>query len=290
MASFPRRSFWLVTTGFIALTALLVASTTNLFVEFSLSPPVPGVADVTSSPGKLDDAPRTPLEGERLARLTGLRLGKPSTTGGPDAPPTAAMNTSLRLKLLGTLVAHDSQWSLASVEDLDARRIRSVMTGDELLGARIVSIERERITFSIDGREEYLQFTRHGATPLAPVLANVAPLDSGIRAVGEHTYEVSRRSIDDALNNMDGLLSQARVVPAFRDGKPQGFKLYAVKKGSLYEQLGVQTGDVLRRINGIPLDSPERALEAFTLLRGTPHIELDIERGGAPIRKVYDMR
>ena len=62
----------------------------------------------------------------------------------------------------------------------------------------------------------------------APFLANVTPVQGGVRLVGQHSHEVSRRAVEDALANMDGLLTQARVVPAFRDGKPQGFKVRKV--------------------------------------------------------------
>ncbi|AEI65772.1 type II secretion system protein GspC [Corallococcus macrosporus] len=288
MAPFLRKYFWLLTMTFIALAMLVLASTTHLLVESAITP----------SPGDSKDAPtarrgpeaRSPagLSDTRLAKLTGLSLDAPKQ----EAPGSSAasLNTSLRVKLLGTLVANDSKWSLASVEDLESKRIRSVMTGDELLGARIVTIERERITFSINGREEFIHADNAGGVPPAPVLANAVPTNAGIRAVGEHAYEVSRNTIEDALANMDGLLTQARVVPAFRDGKPQGFKVFSVRKGSLYEQLGLQSGDVLRRINGVSLETPERALEAFALLRGSPHLELDIERGGTPVRKVYDVK
>ncbi|AKQ67803.1 General secretion pathway protein C [Myxococcus hansupus] len=290
MATFLRKSFALITTGFIALAALLVAATASLFFELSLAPTVASGHEVPMTRKSADTSSRPDLEGARLAKLTGLSFGQREGLDAPSAPRPATMNTSLRLKLLGTLVAHDSQWSLASVEDPDSKRIRSLMTGDELLGARVVAIERERILFSVDGREEYLRAGNASAAPPMPTLANTAPHTSGIRAVRENTYEVPRGTIDHALGNLDGVLSQARVVPAFRDGKPQGFKLFSVKKGSLYEQLGIQTGDVLQRINGLTLDTPEKALEAFSVLRGAPHIELDIERGGQPLRKVYDVK
>lgn len=289
MATSLRKHFWLVTTTFIALAMMLLASTSSLFVEFAFSPRIPTLSAEKALPANTASLSRTALEASRLAKLTGLPLGK-SDENPPASSGGAAMNTSLRLKLLGTLVAHDTQWSLASIEDSDTKRIRSVMTGDDLQGARVVSIERERITFLVDGREEFIRADRHGGVSPAPILANVAPVQTGVRAVGEHTYEISRSAIQDALANMDGLLTQARVVPSFRDGKPQGFKVFSLKKGSFYEQLGIQSGDVLRRINGVSLDAPDRALEAFMLLRGASHLELDIERGGSPVRKVYDVK
>lgn len=167
MATPLRKHFWLVTTTFIALAMLLLASTTNLLVEFAFTPRISNMRGEQASPAEAASRPRAALEGSRLAKLTGLTLDKSPEQAPPPGGGTA-MNTSLRLKLLGTLVAHDSQWSLASVEDLDAKRIRSVMTGDDLQGARVVSIERERITFLVDGREEFIRADHHGGVSPRP--------------------------------------------------------------------------------------------------------------------------
>ncbi|RYZ44088.1 MAG: hypothetical protein EOO71_01045 [Myxococcaceae bacterium] len=80
------------------------------------------------------------------------------------------------------------------------------------------------------------------------------------------------------------------MVPAFKDGRPVGFKLFAIKDGSFYSRLGLRNGDVLQRINGLDLDSPDKALEAFTSMREARRIELQLERGGGPVRKTFDIQ
>ncbi|NPC82261.1 hypothetical protein HPC49_29090 [Pyxidicoccus fallax] len=108
--------------------------------------------------------------------------------------------------------------------------------------------------------------------------------------MGEHTYEVPETELQNALANPTELLTQARALPAVEDGKTVGFKLASVRQNSLYTRIGLQNGDVLKRINGLTLETPERALEAFAKLREARHIELDIARNGTPLRKVYDVR
>ena len=76
-----------------------------------------------------------------------------------------------------------------------------------------------------------------------------------------------------------------RIVPAFRNGRAYGFKLYGVRDE--YVQLGLRNGDVVLQLNGIPLASPEYALGAYAALRDARRIELDLERDGRPIKKTY---
>jgi general secretion pathway protein C len=113
---------------------------------------------------------------------------------------------------------------------------------------------------------------------------------NGIRAVSENDYEVPRTEIDRTLANLNDVAMQARIVPAFKDGQAQGFKLFSIRPDSIYSKIGVQNGDVIRRINGFDLNSPEKALEVYSKMKDASRIEIEIERNGAPIRKSYNVR
>ncbi|MBZ4423130.1 type II secretion system protein GspC [Myxococcus sp. RHSTA-1-4] len=299
MALIIRKYFWLVTGTFILLAALLAARTVNLFVELALAAPLPGAEPARAPLAAVAEAAPTPLDGARLATLTGLRFGKdePAVAEPPAEVATGLVRSALRVKLLGTLVANDAQWSFASVQDLETQRARSLMVGDELMGTRVLSIERERIIVSANGREEFIDGEASPSVNAtqAPALTRTLPAgsagpESGIRAVGEHAYEIPSTELHHAIENAGELLTQARAIPAFENGKPVGFKLASIRQNSLYSRIGLQNGDVLKRINGLPLDTPERALEAFATLREARHIELDITRAGGAVRKVYDVR
>ena len=58
---------------------------------------------------------------------------------------------------------------------------------------------------------------------------------------------------------------------------------------SLYSAIGVENGDVIQRINGYEMNSPDKALEVYQKLRESPHITLEIERNGTIIRKEYNV-
>jgi general secretion pathway protein C len=296
MALVFRRYFWLVNGVFILCVALLAARMANLFVELGLASPVSGTPPSRAPAATASEEARISLDGPRLAKLIGLSFGKdePGVVPPNDVQvATGPVRSALRVKLLGTLVASDTQWSLASIQDLETQRARSLMVGDDLMGARILSIERERIIVAANNREEFIdgEASPTAAPALTRTTATANPVpESGIRAVGEHAYEIPNEELQNALSRLDLLATQARVVPAIEDGKPAGFKLAAIRPGSLYTKIGLQNGDVLKRINGLTLDTPEKMLEAFAKLREAKHIELDIGRAGGSVRKVYDVR
>jgi len=124
--------------------------------------------------------------------------------------------------------------------------------------------------------------------PPAPRAISHVPEDLEVKATGENTYEV-RPNPNARHETTCTQPRDARIVPAFKDGKPVGFKLFSVRPGSLYTKLGLQERDIIQRVNGITLDSPERSLEAYAQLDTATRVEVDIDRGGTVIHKTYDV-
>jgi hypothetical protein len=119
--------------------------------------------------------------------------------------------------------------------------------------------------------------------------ADVQQLTQGIRSVGENRYEVQRSTLDGLLENQAGLMRQARIVPAMRDGQVHGIRLFGVRSASVLSALGFQNGDTILRVAGLPVDSPDKALEAYAKIRNADVIEVDIERRGHAITMTYRM-
>ena len=79
------------------------------------------------------------------------------------------------------------------------------------------------------------------------------------------------------------LATSMRIVPAFRDGRAEGFKLFGIRPESLPALLGFRNGDLVLKVNGRALSSPESALEAYSALRSEKTFAVELERNGAPM-------
>jgi general secretion pathway protein C len=87
-----------------------------------------------------------------------------------------------------------------------------------------------------------------------------------------------------ALRNTEALVKSTRVVPAFEQGAPIGFKLFSFPKDSVLTQIGLQNSDILVGINDMPVATPEQALAADEAFRTAPTATLNIRRRGEPVR------
>ena len=117
-----------------------------------------------------------------------------------------------------------------------------------------------------------------------------APSDSAleeqidtIEKVSETSYKIPKKLVDVLLANPMAFTKGARVVPAMKDGKPDGLKLYAIRPTSIYAKLGLANGDTLQKINGMSLDSAEKALEIYSKLRDSKKLTVELLRRGKPL-------
>lgn len=111
-----------------------------------------------------------------------------------------------------------------------------------------------------------------------------------VKKIAERQYLLNRDKIQEALEDPKQILTHARLLPNIQDGKQEGFKVYEVKPGGLYESLGLRNGDILLRINGLEISGPEVAIQAMTALRGMDRINLDIVRNEARLSLNYQIR
>ncbi len=131
-----------------------------------------------------------------------------------------------------------------------------------------------------------------GGAEAAPTPAPVseAELERGIHCPTEGKCVIARTLLDRVLADTTSLVTTVRIVPAIGDGKPIGFKLFAIRPGSLWARLGFLNGDTVQTVNDIDITSPEKALEAYTQLRNATRFAVRIVRHGEALTLDYEIR
>jgi general secretion pathway protein C len=117
-----------------------------------------------------------------------------------------------------------------------------------------------------------------------------AMVDAGIKKIDDTTYEIDKALIDKVTANPMAFMKGARVVPAMKNGKPEGIKLYAIRPSSPYAKLGLTNGDTLQSVNGFELTSAEKGLEIYQKLREARNLEVEITRRGKPMTIKYTIK
>jgi len=229
--------------------------------------------------------------------------------------------TTLPLRLLGTAAAQPAEFSWAAVEDETDRRTVVVRIDDELHNAKVERIERRRIVLreggalrelTLDEEESGPQMgriqnralqarsnlaarrnrtaaARRGQPPTPPPTPPVEPepdsesQSESVRQVGENEYEVDRNEAQDLMRNPTNLFSQARILPKYADGEMVGLQVNGIKSGSLFEEIGLESGDVITRLNGITINDPTESAKVLSEFSEADSFTVDVERGDGSV-------
>jgi general secretion pathway protein C len=288
MGRLLNRWSWVATLCFCVAAAFLSARIVNTLASARLSP-LPSLDAVTrTQPPPASAAP--PLDLARAAKAFDVPLATgEQAIPAPETPPErrpswsdTPSRSTLRARVVGTAVASPERWSLCQLLAADAGAPEIVAVGGTFLGARVYTVERDRVLLDRDGNNEFLD---RGEPDGSAAALLPAPGQGGVRQLSAEGYALSRAALDGALNDTGRLFTQVRAMPVFKNGAIVAYKLFSIDPSSLFAKLGLQNGDQLRRINGYDLGSAERMLELLQKLRDAARVELDLERGGAVVRK-----
>jgi general secretion pathway protein C len=290
-----QRYSWALNLFAVLLGAYFAARTVNTLAATVIAPK-PALLQQTAVPQATPLTQRTEIDPDKVAKLFDVPLPKPPPAGEASAsePVRGAWNpvptrSSLHGTLVGSAIADPPRYSLCQITNPDLNETQVYGIGDKYQGARIYAVEKERALIDNDGRNEYID--NNAAAP--PSLGTAVPIPpaggDGVKQLSEYQYVVAKSEINNALTNLSDLATKARIVPSFKNGVANGFKLFSIVPDSLYAKIGIQNGDVIRRINGYEMNSPDKELEIYQKLRDANRIEIELERRGETLRKSYSI-
>ncbi|MBW1805970.1 MAG: PDZ domain-containing protein [Deltaproteobacteria bacterium] len=195
--------------------------------------------------------------------------------------------TKLKIALLGTVI-DNLENDVAVIEETDKRRQGLYRVGDSVQNAVIKMILRGKVVLRVGDRDEVLTM-EESASSRAKSKDKIVKRPSS-RTATERTITVRRSDIDRSLENINNLLSQARILPHLKDGRPDGLSITGIKSGSIYRKMGLRNGDIIYGVNGSPITTPEDILSMYNDLSSGTGISLQIKRSGRERTFNYKIR
>jgi general secretion pathway protein C len=307
LATLLRQYGWGLNLIFIALAAYFVAGAANAVVASGVRvvPSVDDMAVVPVSSAAVLVQPGTSTTFTAMAERNLINARRevltpagqsgasaPDLVTGKDFKETDLRPCTLAASLRATLVADSApEWSIAVLSRNSDHEtvVCSINGGSNQIvdDAVLVDIRSREIVVRRRDHFEICSAEGENAAARIPVMATppppaVASADSsgGVTQISETQYNVQKSEVDRALGNLSEVATEARIVPNFKDGKANGFKMFSIKPGSIYAKIGLQNGDVIQKINGYVMDSPDKALELYQKLRDASSVSIELNRRG----------
>jgi general secretion pathway protein C len=245
-----------------------------------------------------------------------------------ESGPAPVVEEDLHLKLIGTSQQSKSK-PYAIIED-QANNESLYQVGEDIPDAgKLVSVETNRAIIDHDGHRVAIEIPASDipeAPPSALSSATRSPRPRGLPAAMRHRlhgfgrlaggddndnsgdnsnaknskvdlkklgpgkFEASRAEVQQTMQNPAQFFSQMRALPHFVNGKTDGFSISQVAPGSVFDQLGLQNGDLVTSIDGKPVTNPMQAMGLMQSMKTQSALDLTINRGGAPTSVHLDLR
>ncbi|HUA34856.1 MAG TPA: type II secretion system protein GspC [Candidatus Binataceae bacterium] len=229
------------------------------------------------------------------------------------AAPSPVVAQDLHIKLLGTSTLSRKK-PYAIIEDQTGEQ-SLYRLGDDIPDAgRLVAIETNRAIIEHNGQRVALEMPKDDfpAVENVPNPADInaprfgrgfnnrfrrfrrqepgaesdsAPQESlNLERTGPSSFEVDRQDLMKTVANPASLMTQIRAVPNIQNGTTNGFTLSEITPGSVFEQIGLQDGDVLTGINGQAVNNPLQAVGMLSQMSQRPSVDITVMRDGQPMQ------
>lgn len=167
----------------------------------------------------------------------------------------------------------------AVIDDKDGRQ-QTFKANENVFGAGTLRIIGER----------KVELLRASGKPVVLEIASL-PVTQEPGKAGQKDRMFNRDQIKRFLDNPREIFTDARMLPnVVASGGQEGFILKEVKPGGFYDTIGLANGDVLMRVNGMPMNSPDDGVKIFNVIKELDRLELDLVRNGTRTTQTYTIR
>lgn len=318
---------WIANLVLVGIVAILAADTVNGYVIDKYLPAGPA-EQVRFDPGRghspAFNASRKSIVNRDIFDAVADKA--PADTEPGDGDTAELKDTSLRLELLGTTYYDfGDEWNFATIKNKQDQEIGVYNEGMEVTdGAVLHEVQYDRVILARGEDYEVLRLaekeTASSGKDIGPTarLNRMTPeeraeamkkkreryqrlqnqksgndLSDRIKMVGDNSYVIEKSAIDEALGDLNSIITQARVIPNYTgsgaDRTIDGFRIYRIKPGSIFQALGLQNGDVIKSINGEIMNNVETGLSLLSELRNQTKFNLAIERRRNPMEMNYEV-
>ncbi len=260
--------FWFGAIAFIIASAFLMADMASKAIKWKMMVPE------YSAPEKTVSKTRDPKEPRKsLLDLVSQPSKSSVISTGKNIP------FLTQYKLIGTAVRKGGE-SYAVFENT-SRRDQIFLKEGETTDNNVMlkRVDHGKVTLLSDGTEYNMEIT-YKSQEDKTTASRSRPLPTSNDVSSNLATALNKREVEDTLKDMNKVMTQARIIPYIVNNKNQGYRIFSIRPNSIYTKIGLKNGDVIQRVNGIELASPEKAYSLFQQLKDEPKVSLDILRRG----------
>jgi general secretion pathway protein C len=199
------------------------------------------------------------------------------------AAPSASTPSTSGLKLKG-VIAPDAGPAASAIFSTGAGKDLAVFVNREVQpGVKLLEVKPDHVIVSRAGVRERIDLEARRGLAAASPAGRAIGFKINVAKSGANNYSLSRKELDEALRDPSQLnyLGQIVVPPG------GGVRMESAPNGSLASKLGLQPGDVIKKVNGQNVASPGDLARLYTQFATISLIQAEVQRGSSTVQLSY---
>ncbi|EJA7360221.1 type II secretion system protein GspC [Vibrio alginolyticus] len=192
-----------------------------------------------------------------------------------DAP-----KTRLNLTLVGAVASSDANTSLAVIANRGKQATYGL--GEEIEGTRatLKAVLVDRVIIDNQGRDETLmmqgiEYKKLSESPQV-ARAQAQRAEAATSDVGEKLEQIRGEIAKDP----QSVFKYITISPVKKDGDIVGYRVSPGRDAALFNDVGLQPGDIAVQLNGIDLSDPSSSVQLMQVMSDPQELNLTVERDG----------
>ncbi|MCR9922911.1 type II secretion system protein GspC [Vibrio alginolyticus] len=192
-----------------------------------------------------------------------------------DAP-----KTRLNLTLVGAVASSDANTSLAVIANRGKQATYGL--GEEIEGTRatLKAVLVDRVIIDNQGRDETLmmegiEYKKLSESPQV-ARAQAQRAEAATSDVGGKLEQIREEIAKDP----QSVFKYITISPVKKDGDIVGYRVSPGRDAALFNDVGLQPGDIAVQLNGIDLSDPSSSVQLMQVMSDPQELNLTVERDG----------
>lgn len=199
----------------------------------------------------------------------------------------------LQVTLKGIVVvgSNDSK-NRAMVQDNKTLQEGTYKVGDIIQDAQLIRIFKNKIIFlRLNGQQEVL-YLREQDAKIDPAYSLAHEWDMVVKKTGTTNYLINPETFTQQVKSLTECIDLLNATTAYQQGKSVGLRIGNLGKSPFGSLIGLQNGDIINSINGIPAQTTEERLAIYknvTSLKVGNTITIKLIRKNKDVTLIYTL-
>ncbi len=174
----------------------------------------------------------------------------------------------------------------------------TISKGEKFKGYKLSAIYPKYVLFEKNGKFYQLNMQKEDSNDKRADIPQF--IDNNTRNTIDQKPEIIQKNINSFILKKNEVLSYSRdlkriwndigIKTSRKNGKIVGFKVYKLKKDSVFETLGLKKEDILTQANGVVLNNYQNAFKVYNMMNKTDILKLSILRNGQEMEIEYEIK